>query len=151
MAEIDPKELESTDWTIREGRLDTGAGARQFAKDTEYLTYNNPFKQSVERVWFDDKIVYAVDCGEVECDPKTTKVAEEYAFVYSLNPDGTPKEEVEGQYNIYDSVPGMKKYSPLWRFNYVVVPRDYKPNSIRSEAEVLQSGYEVRRSRKVEN
>jgi hypothetical protein len=151
MANIDPKVQESNDWIVRDGELDTGAGQRQFVSDHEALTYNNPFKQSVERVWFDGKIVYAVDCGEVEGGSDKLKVAEEYAVVYGMKPDGTPTEEVKGQYNIYDSVPGMKKYSPLWRFNYVIVPKDYKANTLRSEQDVLKSGYEVRRSKKIEN
>jgi hypothetical protein len=151
MPNIDPTQQESEDWTVRDGDLDTGAGSQRFKGDREGLTYNNPFKQSVERVWFDGKIVYAVDCGEVAVDPASTKVAQEYAIVYGVKADGTPTQEVKGQYNIYDSVPGMEKYSPLWIFNYVVVPRDYKPNSLRSEANVLASGYPVHKSRKVEN
>lgn len=151
MPEIDQAEQESEDWTVTEGNLGTRAGKQHFRGDRELLTYNNPFKQSVERVWFDGKIVYAVDCGEVEIDPAFVKVAQEYAVVYGFNADSTPTEEVKGQYNIYDSIPGMEKYSPLWIFNYVVVPRDYKPNSLRSEAAVLASGYPVHKSRKVEN
>ena len=151
MANIDPREQESNDWTVEKGSLATGAGAQQFIGTNEALTYNNPFKQSVERVWFDGKLVYAVDCGEVEVDPKQVKVAEEYRVVYSLDADGNPKDEVKGQYNIYDSVPGMKKYSPIWRFNYVIVPKDYELNSLRSEADVKKSGYEVRKSNNFEN
>ena len=56
-----------------------------------------------------------------------------------------------GQFNIYDSVPGMDQYSPLWQFNYVVVPHDYEPNSLRSEQDCLDSGYPVHRSTVVEN
>ena len=151
MAGIDPKKQESKEWTVESGSLRTGAGARQFNGSTEALTYNNPFEQSVERVWFDGKLVYAVDCGEVAVDPDKVKVAEEYQVVYSLDEKGDPKEEVEGQYNIYDSVPGMKKYSPIWRFNYVVVPKDYEPNSLRSESDVLKSGYRVHKSNNFEN
>lgn len=94
---------------------------------TENLTYNNPYASEVERVWFDGKLVYALDCGEVELDGQG-KLA-----------GGREPEYVEGQYNIYDSVPGMEKYSPLWQFNYVVVGRDYEPNTLRSEADCLNS------------
>jgi hypothetical protein len=45
----------------------------------------------------------------------------------------------------------MEKYSPLWQFNYVVVPRDYEPNTLRSEADCLNSGYAIHRSTVVEN
>ena len=151
MNEIDPKQREGTDWSVEGGQLKTGAGSKQYQGGNEALTYNNPFGQPVERVWFDDKLVYAVDCGDVEVDPSTVKVAQEYQLVYGVDNKGEPTEEVEGQYNIYDSVPGMDKYSPLWVFNYVVVPRDYKPNTIRSEQEVRKSGYRVVKSKKVEN
>jgi hypothetical protein len=45
----------------------------------------------------------------------------------------------------------MEKYSPLWQFNYVVVPRDYVANTLRSEEACLKSGYPVRKSKVVEN
>lgn len=60
-------------------------------------------------------------------------------------------DRVDGQYNIYDSVPGMDIYSPLWQFNYVIVPRDYVANTFRSERDCIASGYEIRRSTVVEN
>src|SRR5919205_3216969 len=31
----------------------------------EDLTYDNPFNVSIEQVWFDHKVVYAVDMGQV--------------------------------------------------------------------------------------
>ena len=96
------------------------------------LTYNNPFNLELERVWFDGKIVYGAELDE------RGKLQEE-------------PERVEGQFNIYDSVPGMEKYSPLWQFNYVIVPRDYVPNTLRSEADCLRSGYPIRQSTVVEN
>jgi hypothetical protein len=45
----------------------------------------------------------------------------------------------------------MKTYSPIWQFNYVIVPRDYAPNALRSERDCLKSGYEIRRSAVFEN
>jgi len=45
----------------------------------------------------------------------------------------------------------MKKYSPIWQFNYVIVPRDYVANSLRSERDCLRSGYEIRQSQMFEN
>ena len=118
----------------------------------------------IERVWFDGRIVYAVESGEVELDfdehraARGNKVAQEYQVVYAVEldergklKDGKEPERVEGQYNIYDSVPGMESYSPLWQFNYVIVPRDYKPNTLRSEADCLTSGYTIAKSTVVEN
>src|ERR687887_198281 len=104
-------------WTVRDGTPSEPSVRQVYRADgVEYLTYSNAFGQNLERVWYDDQVVYAV---ELDRDGKL---------------DGEP-ERVEGQYNIYDSVPGMEKYSPLWQFNYVIVPRDYEPNTLRSEAD----------------
>src|SRR2546425_2480823 len=84
----------------------------------EDLNYNNPYRYKIERVWFDRRVVFATEQGEVDVDPKKVKVAQEYQIVYSVTLDahgqlkGEPK-RVPGQLNIYDSIPGMKKYSPI--------------------------------------
>ncbi len=153
---VPPEETDGR-WT-----LEAGAARRRtdetpaWHEHTSALTYSNPFGQEVERVWFDGKVVYAVELGHVEVDPEHTPVAQEYQVVYGVELDdrGLPAaepERVPGQYNIYDSVPGMEGYSPLWRFNYVIVPRDYVPNTLRSERECLESGYPILESRLVEN
>ena len=152
-------------WCLIEGDLASEARREAFRPDgVERLTYNNPFAMEIERVWFDGRIVYAVESGEVELDfdeervALGNKVAQEYQVVYAVEldergklKDGKEPERVEGQYNIYDSVPGMEKYSPLWQFNYVIVPRDYEPNTLRSEADCLTSGYTIAKSTVVEN
>lgn len=127
-------------------------------RGVERLTYSNPFDLEVERVWFDGKVVYAVESGELEVDPEVVKVAQEYQIVYKVELDERGKlkdeqepERVDGQYNIYDSVPGMEKYSPIWQFNYVIVPRDYQANTLRSEQDCLSSGYPIQRSMVFEN
>ena len=127
-------------------------------KHHEDVDYNNPYRYKIERVWFDGRIVFATEQGEVDVDPKKVKVAQEYQIVYGvkLTPKGhlaggREPDRVPGQLNIYDSVPGMKKYSPIWQFNYVIVPRDYVPNALRSERDCLVSGYEIRQSRVFEN
>jgi hypothetical protein len=155
-APVGPEVAEGA-WTVVDG-VPSEQSARQVyrADGVEYLTHSNPFGQTLERVWFDEQIVFALELGEVDVDPASVKVAQEYQIVHAVDLDrhGKPRgepERVEGQYNIYDSVPGMEKYSPLWQFNYVVVPRDYVPNTLRSEAAVLKSGYPVRKSKVVEN
>src|SRR5919198_5358921 len=126
-------------WTVRDGTPSEPSVRQVYRADgVEYLTYSNAFGQNLERVWYDDQVVYALELGEIEVDLERVKVAQEYQIVYSVELDRDGKldgepERVEGQYNIYDSVPGMEKYSPLWQFNYVVVPRDYAPNTLRSE------------------
>jgi hypothetical protein len=153
---VSPEESEGEGWQVREGQAETGARAQLWRGEVENLTYNNPFGLELERVWFDGKVVFAADAGEVDVDPERVQVAQEYQVVYSVELDGegnlsAEPERVEGQYNIYDSVPGMDKYSPIWQFNYVVVPRDYQPNTLRSERDCLESGYEILRSSVFEN
>jgi len=152
-------------WQVDKGKTgEPGDIDTYTAGGVENLTYTNPYKLELERVWFDGKIVYAIAGDEVEIAfdgkkvAKGNKVAQEYQIVHAveLNADGKPSkdkepEAVEGQLNIYDSVPGMEKYSPLWQFNYVVVPRDYVPNTLRSESDCLKSGYPIRKSTVVEN
>lgn len=159
-----PVEEEEGVWCITGGELTREAARERFRPDgVENLTYNNPYHLEIERVWFDGKIVFAVESGEVEIEfdenrrAVGNKVAQEYQLVYGVDLDergklaGGEPERVEGQYNIYDSVPGMEAYSPLWQFNYVIVPRDYRPNMLRSEADCLNSGYPIQKSTVVEN
>jgi len=122
------------------------------------LDYNNPYGYSVERVWFDGRVIFASEQGELDIDPERVKVAQEYQVVTSveLTADGklragTEPGRVLGQLNIYDSIPGMASYSPIWQFNYVIVPADYVPNTLRSERDCRESGYEIRQSRVFEN
>ena len=133
------------------GMLTTGR-----ADGIEALTFNNPFGQMMERVWFDGKTVFAIDLGRVAVDPAQVKVAQEYQIVYSVELDADGRsiggpEPVPGQLNIYDTVPGMDRYSPIWQFNYVLVPRDYAVNSLRSEGDCLTSGYQILKSQDFEN
>ena len=152
-----PPDEEEGKWTIESGRAVTKRGGRTFGQEgTEDLTYNNPWNLDIERVWFDGKVIYAVECGELDVDPAQLKLAQEYQIVYGVQLDDRGKpvgepERVEGQYNIYDSVPGMEKYSPLWLFNYVVVPREYEANTLRSERDCLESGYPIHKSTVIEN
>jgi hypothetical protein len=92
----------------------------------------------------------------VDVDPSRVKVAQEYQIVYAAELDERGKlasepPRVPGQLNIYDSVPGMERYSPIWQFNYVIVPSGYEPNTLRSERDCLASGYRIARSQVFEN
>jgi hypothetical protein len=160
-----PPDEEEGIWCISEGHLFRRQAEETWLPNgTENLSYNNPYAMEIERVWFDGKVVYAIESGEVELEfdenrvARGNKVAQEYQIVYSVEldergklKDGEEPERVDGQYNIYDSVPGMDKYSALWQFNYVVVPRDYEPNTLRSEDDCLASGYRIEKSTVVEN
>jgi hypothetical protein len=156
--EAGPGAVEGRGWVIDRGSVTTASGDPEPWRDdgASTLTYSNPFHQELERVWFEGRIVFAVELGRLDIDPGSVRVAQEYQIVHGveLGKDGKPIEEPErvpGQYNIYDSVPGMSTYSPLWQFNYVVVPRDYQPNTLRSERDCLESGYPTVRSALVEN
>ncbi len=159
-----PESDEGT-WELSRGETVAREERDPFRADgVEDLTYSNPFGLELERVWFDGKVVYAVELGELEVEfdeernARNAKVAQEYQVVRAVElddegklKDGKEPERVEGQFNIYDSVPGMEKYSPLWQFNYVVVPEEYKANTLRSEADCLASGYPILKSTVVEN
>ena len=115
------------------------------------LDYSNPHKQIVHPRWAGGQVVWSIPCGPVEVDLQKTHVADEYIVVYSMKgQDGKP-EKVEGQYTIYDTKPGDPGYSPLWRHNYVIVPRDYRPQTLRSKEDVLRSGYPIEGSDKITN
>ena len=144
-------------WAIERGRVRAKERANKVGR-VEALRYNNPYAYKIERVWFDGRVVFATEQGEVDVDTKKVKVAQEYQIVYSvkLTPKrklagGKGPKRVPGQFNIYDSVPGMKKYSAIWQFNYVIVPRDYVANTLRSERDCLRSGYEIKKSAVFEN
>lgn len=151
----EPKGVEGV-WELRNGIARNASPRPKRIEHREDVDYSNPYRYKIERVWWDGKIVFASEQGELDVDPAKVKVAQEYQIVYSVTLDrrGKPRgepERVEGQYNIYDSIPGMKKYSPIWQFNYVIVPRDYEANALRSEKDCLRSGYEIKRSTVFEN
>lgn len=106
------------------------------------LDYSNPHRQTVHPRWAGGQVVWSIPCGPVAIDPAKTKAANEYIVVYALSEDGKP-ERVEGQYTIYDTKPGDPDYSPIWCHNYVIVPRAYRPQTLRSKEDVLRSGYQV--------
>ena len=107
------------------------------------LTYTNPHGQRVGPRWVRGEMVFAMPAGIIHIDPEKQKWAKEFVLVYSVEgPDGRP-ERVQGQYGIYDTRPGDPGYSPIWKYNFVIVPRDYEANTIRSEDDILKSGYEV--------
>ncbi|MDP9266112.1 MAG: hypothetical protein M3O91_08380 [Chloroflexota bacterium] len=145
-------------WEIRGGEPSPKGRPDEVRGSVEDLDYNNPYAYNIERVWFDGRIVFATEQGELDVDPDRVKVAQEYQVVRSVDltadgklREGTEPTRVPGQLNIYDSVPGMPNYSPIWQFNYVIVPDDYVANTLRSDRDCLASGYEIRRSRVFEN
>jgi hypothetical protein len=112
-------------------------------QETE-LTYSNPHSQRVGPRWVRGEVVWAMPLGIVTVNPERTRWAKEYVVVYSMDggPEGRP-ERVSGQFGIYDSRPGDAHYSPIWRYNYVIVPRDYEANTLKSEEDCLNAGYPI--------
>ena len=145
-------------WSVRDGKTRRKTKPKRGLGSVEGLNYNNPYGYNIERVWFDGRVVFATEQGELDIDETMVKVAQEYQTVYSVTLNsrgqwvrGTRPKRVPGQLNIYDSVPGMRGYSPIWQFNYVIVPRGYKANTLRSEKDCLSSGYPIKKSRIFEN
>ena len=107
------------------------------------LTYSNPHGQRVGPRWVRGEVVFAMPAGIIYIDPEKQKWAKEFVLIYSMDGgDGRP-ERVPDQFGIYDTKPGDEGYSPIWRYHFVTVPRDYEPNSIRSEEDIEKSGYPV--------
>src|SRR5438874_13479740 len=102
-------EIEGPNWIVIAGRVARGVSSAWRSDGIEALTFNNPFGQVMERVWFDGKTVFAIDLGRVAVDPAQVKVAQEYQIVYSVELDADGRsiggpEPVPGQLNIYDTV-----------------------------------------------
>ncbi len=116
------------------------------------MTYSNPFGQPVNPAWWDGKQVFHLFVGgATEMPPFPT--APQYLFVYEDEfQDPTTIEgfmeqpKVEDQFVIYPTVPGQPDYSPIWHNQWVLVSRDYEPNSIRSVDELMASGLRIEES-----
>jgi hypothetical protein len=115
------------------------------------LDYSNPHHQVVHPRWAGGEVVWSIPCGPVAVSPAETNIADEYIVVYSMNGDNGKLEKVKGQYTIYDTKPGDPGYSPLWRHNYVIVPHDYQPQTLRSKEDVLKSSYQIVTTDKITN
>ncbi|GIK38958.1 MAG: hypothetical protein DPW09_42020 [Anaerolineae bacterium] len=115
------------------------------------LDYSNPHQQVVHPRWAGGEVVWSIPCGPVAVSPEETNIADEYIVVYSMDGDNGKPEKVKGQYTIYDTKPGDPGYSPLWRHNHIIVPRNYQAQSLRSKDDVLRSGYQIIETEKITN
>ena len=91
-------ENEGPNWSVEGGEVRLLSNRSPYRSDgVEALDYSNPFNVVMERVWFDGKIVYAIDCGELDVDPDRVKVAQEYQVVYdaALDENGKRAREPE--------------------------------------------------------
>src|SRR6266852_2580024 len=80
-------EIEGPNWIVTAGQVERGVSRAWRSDGIEALTFNNPFGQVMERVWFDAKVVFAIDLGQVAVDPAQVKVAQEYQIVYTVELD----------------------------------------------------------------
>lgn len=120
-----------------------------FINDVENLTYNNPFGQPVNPAWWERKQVFHLFVGGTNEEPSFPTVPQ-YLFVYEdefeepTTLDGFMQQpKLEGQFVIYPTVPGQPDYSPIWHNIWVLAPRDFEPNSIRSVKELMDSGLQT--------
>ena len=91
----------------------------------------------VGQLWYRDQPVFCPDFGSSNPFPMSM-----WVFTTGTDSQGNP-EYLEGQDNIIDRLPTDPEYSSFCRVNLVEAPSDYVPNSIRSAAAVLDSGYPI--------
>jgi len=75
-------------WQLRRGATRPAEGRAPAILGREGTSYSNPYRYTIERVWWDGRIVYASEQGELDIHPKKVKVAQEYQIVYSVRLDG---------------------------------------------------------------
>ena len=71
-------------WAIHKGEPRPKSRKKAPLRDVEPLTFNNPYGYDIERVWFDGKVIYASEQGELDIDETKVKVAQEYQIVYAV-------------------------------------------------------------------
>jgi len=111
-------------------------------RDTDF-TFTNPHNRRVGPRRVRGERVFAMPQGVIHIDPEKQEWAKEFVLIYGMDGADGNLERVPDQWGIYDTKPD-DDYSPVWRYHYVTVPRDYEPNTIRSEDDILSSGYSVR-------
>jgi hypothetical protein len=82
VAKISSRKTEGT-WEIRRGQVFAKARPNK-PRSVEDLQCNNPYRYKIERMWFDGRVVFAIEQGEVDVDPRKVKVAQEYQIVYAV-------------------------------------------------------------------
>lgn len=114
---------------------------RPTASSYQFL-YNNPFSQRVLPGWYRGVNLFALDLGEFSLPPEAVGAAPLYIPVTGFNPEGTPL-PVEGQFYIFSRVPPNKGYTGFCQVTFVEVPPGYRPNSLRSQADVQAAGFHL--------
>ncbi|AZR74137.1 hypothetical protein BBF96_12450 [Anoxybacter fermentans] len=110
-----------------------------------YLIYNNPFNQKFNGGWYNYKRVYYLNLGPVILSEEKNLVKDIYQFIYGFDDEGNPI-RVKGQDNVIDVVPIDEDYTPLWKVVYVIVPKNFIPQSIRSVKQIMESDYKIKKT-----
>jgi hypothetical protein len=92
---------------------------------------------SLVQRWYRGQEVVCFDFGS-----NVDATAPIFAFITGFDGDGNPR-FVEGQRNVVYSIPGDPGYSAFWFVNLVVVPEDYRANTITSADQLLGADYEI--------
>ena len=93
--------------------------------------------EELRRGWVDGQEVFYYDFG-----PSAAMIAPAWIFVHGFDDNGAP-DIVEDQYAVFDSSPADEDYTAFRRVSYVSVPEDFVPDSIRSEQDVIASGFRI--------
>lgn len=94
--------------------------------------------------WYDGEKIAYYDLGSnsVLATEDTVATAPVWPLITGFDGEGNPQ-FVDGQHNIFDTVPGDPDYTDLWAVTFVTVPEDYEPDTIRSLFEIEASGYPI--------
>lgn len=104
------------------------------------LLYSNPFSQRLVPGWYQNTLLFALDIGEIT--DETVQADNVYIPISEFDEEGTPL-TIEGQYYIFARIPTAREYNGLCRVVFVEVPLNYTPNSLRSQKDVQESGYNL--------
>jgi hypothetical protein len=137
-------------FAILAGVQGTAWGKQKTTPASEALVYNNPFHQKVKMAWYNGRKIKHLSLGATTARP-LFKIAQQYNLIYEdqFKEPPTTVQAFEVQEKaivgvaIYDSVPGDPNYSPIWQINWVLVPRTYKPDTVRSADGVKKLGYKI--------
>jgi hypothetical protein len=72
------------------------------------------------------------------------------APIYVLFKQGQTQ-QVPGQLNIIDVLPGETGYNDFWQVNMVTVPDDYVANNVTSYDEIVQNGFQIQKTNSLVN
>ncbi len=130
--------------------LDTTFTGPAFVNGVENLKYSNPFRQHLAPVWIHGKKAFHLNLGAVNQKP-AYPIAEQYLPLRASDYPGstaTPEAFMSQARKlvgspVFDSQPGDDNYSPIWHNNWVLVPADYTPDTLRSVEDVRKSGYRI--------